>query len=144
MRSHTRSHTSARTRDALTWLTLVATLAAAALLSACATAGNERLQAETPETVATKLQEGTTTKDQVRAALGEPQSVSFTDGGSEIWTYKHARATPAARNFIPFNVFSRGADVTTKEVVVMFDKAGVVSRHTMRETQETVRRGLAH
>jgi outer membrane protein assembly factor BamE (lipoprotein component of BamABCDE complex) len=112
-------------------------------LAGCATVGNEKLREETPQTMSHRLVEGKTTKDEVQQALGSATSVAFTDAGNEIWTFKYARATPKAQNFIPFvGLFSRGADVTTKELVVMFDRNGVVSRYTMRETQDVVRQGL--
>ncbi|SFO03885.1 outer membrane protein assembly factor BamE domain-containing protein [Nitrosospira briensis] len=115
------------------------------LLAGCATAGNEKLKDHTQSTISQRITEGRTTKNQVIAALGQPSVVSFTDAGNEIWTYKHARATPQAQNFIPLvGLFSSGADVKTKELVVMFNKDEVVSKYTMRETDEVVKSGLIH
>jgi hypothetical protein len=34
--------------------------------------------------------------------------------------------------------------VKTKELVIMFDKNDVVSKYTMRETDQVVKSGLAH
>ncbi|MDN5752210.1 MAG: outer membrane protein assembly factor BamE [Nitrosospira sp.] len=116
-----------------------------ALVAGCATSGNEKLKDHTQSTISQQITEGRTTKNQVIAALGQPSVVSFTDAGNEIWTYKHARATPQAQNFIPLvGLVSSGADVKTKELVVMFNKHDVVSKYTMRETEEVVKSGLAH
>ncbi|SCX88230.1 Beta-barrel assembly machine subunit BamE [Nitrosospira sp. Nl5] len=116
-----------------------------ALVAGCATLGNEKLKDHTQSTISQQITEGKTTKNQVIAALGQPSVVSFTDAGNEIWTYKHARAIPQAQNFIPLvGLVSSGADVKTKELVVMFNKHDVVSKYTMRETEEVVKSGIAH
>lgn len=115
------------------------------LATGCASVGNERMRDQTQASVSQKIAEGKTTRQEVRDALGEATTVSFTDSGNEIWTYKHARATPKAQNFIPVvNLFSRGADVKTKELVVLFDKQGIVTRYTMRETADELKHGLVH
>lgn len=91
-----------------------------------------------------QIVEGKTNKSEVKTILGDATSVTFTDSGNEVWNYQHLRATPKAINFIPIaNLFVRGADVKKKEFIVMFDKAGIVSRYTMRETQEEIKAGLA-
>jgi outer membrane protein assembly factor BamE (lipoprotein component of BamABCDE complex) len=120
-------------------------VALVALLAGCATSGNEKLKEHTQSSISQKITEGKTTKNEVTAALGQPAAISFTDAGNEIWTYKHARATPQAQNFIPLvGLISSGADVKTKELVIMFNKDDVVSKYTMREADEVVKRGLAH
>lgn len=124
-------------------LLLVASIAI--LVAGCASGGNERLRDQTQASVSQKITEGKTSRAEVKDTLGEATSVSFTDNGSEIWTYKHARATPKAQNFIPVvSLFSRGADVKKKELVILFDKDGIVNRYSMRETNEEVKSGLAH
>lgn len=53
------------------------------------------------------------------------------------------RASPKAVNFIPIvNWFARGADVKTKEVVILFE-GNVVTKYTMLETDDQVKQGLA-
>jgi outer membrane protein assembly factor BamE (lipoprotein component of BamABCDE complex) len=124
-------------------LFLVASIAI--LATGCASGGNERMRDQTQASVSQKIAEGKTGKEEVKEMLGDATSVSFTDSGNEIWTYKHARATPKAQNFIPIvNLFSRGADVKTKELVILFDKNGIVNRYSMRETDDEVKSGLAH
>lgn len=75
-------------------------------------------------------------------AFGSADSVSFTDGGNEVWTYRHSKSKPMARNFIPYNVFSQGANIQTKELVVLFDGQGVVTNYTFRETANQSKIGL--
>lgn len=120
-------------------------IALIALLAGCATSGNEKLKDHTQSSISQQITEGKTTKSQVTSALGQPVSVSFTDAGNEIWTYRYARATPQARNFIPFaRLVSSAADVKTKELVIMFNKDDVVAKYTLRETEEVIKSGLAH
>lgn len=120
------------------------TVAIAATLLGCATAGNDRVKDQTQDTVAQKLISGKTTKADVKEQFGEPSSISFTDSGNEIWTYKFSRATPKGVNFVPIvNLFVRGADVSTKTIVVLFDANGKVSKFTMTEDQSEVKGGLA-
>lgn len=115
------------------------------LLAGCATVGNEKLNEHTKSSISEKIKEGQTTKNDVIAALGQPTSVSLTDAGNEVWTYRHARGTPQAHNFIPIvGLISSGANVKTKELVIMFNKDEVVTKYTMREMEEVVRSGLAH
>jgi outer membrane protein assembly factor BamE (lipoprotein component of BamABCDE complex) len=128
----------------MNYRTLIALVAAVAVLGGCASAGNEKLKDMTRASVQDTIVEGKTTKAKVKEVLGEATSVAFTDGGGEMWTYRYSRATPQAKNFIPVvNIFSRGVDVQNKEIVVLFDKNEVVSRYTMRETSDVVKRGLA-
>jgi len=122
----------------------IAALFCIVLVSGCASAGNQRLKDQTQSSVASQLTEGTTTKFQVEANLGSPNAVSFTDSGNEIWVYRYAHATSHAQNFIPVvNLFSRGEDVNVKELVILFNKDGVVTKYKMRETQSEVKAGIA-
>jgi len=112
-------------------------------IAGCASTGNQNVKAATQESVKAQLKEGVTTKEEVRKMLGEPTSVSFTDSGNEIWTFKYSEAQSHASNFIPIvSLFSSGADVKNKEVVVLFDKDSKITKYTMRETQEVVKSGI--
>lgn len=112
-------------------------------LSGCATVGNESLKNQTASSVQQTLTQGQTTREQLRAALGDPSSVSYTDSGMEIWTYQYARSVPRAQSFIPVvNLFSAAADVKTKQLVVLLDQQGVVAKYAMRESDTVARRGI--
>jgi outer membrane protein assembly factor BamE (lipoprotein component of BamABCDE complex) len=128
-----------RTVKSITGVALIA------LLAGCATSGNEKLKDHSQSSISQQITEGRTSKNEVTAALGQPTSVSFTDSGNEIWTYRHARATPQAQNLVPLvRLISSATNVKTKELVIMFDKNDVVSKYTMRETDQVVKSGLAH
>ena len=83
-----------------------------------------------------------TTKAQVQAILGQPQSVSF-NGGDEQWTYNFAHATPTAVDFVPVvNLFVHHADVDHKMLVILFDKTGVVQNYSYTHGQSIVHSGI--
>lgn len=123
---------------------LISIIAATALLGACAgTAGNTKMADQTQESVAAFVIEGKTTKEDLKAKLGDPTAVSFTDGGNEIWTYTYSRATAQAVNYVPIvNLFARGFDTKTKRLIVMFNKDNVVTKSTMSESTGETQGGI--
>ena len=108
----------------------------------CSSTGNQLLKEETSETIAEKMKEGVTTKQEVVDYLGAPMETSFTDGGLEILTYEYTRFTPKARNFIPYNFFSLGQDGKRKELVILFDENGIIKKAVMNESEVENRSGL--
>lgn len=123
----------------------IAVLACTALiLSGCVTMGNERIKGQTQESVASNIVEGKTTKAEVVAAYGDAASVGFTDSGNEVWNYTYTRAVPTPQTFIPIvGLFTAGANTTTTGLVILFNREGIVSKYTMRETQGVMKHGIA-
>lgn len=112
-------------------------------LSACASMGNTALQQETAATLASKITKGQTTQTQIRDMLGSPSSADFTDSGNQIWRYTYAHSKAMGRNFIPYaNIFSSGTNIASKELVVFFDKNGVVQNYSMEESKSQSKQGL--
>ncbi|WP_448954902.1 outer membrane protein assembly factor BamE domain-containing protein [Labrys neptuniae] len=115
----------------------------AVIVTGCASAGNERIRAESSATVSQKLVRGSTTKAQVKGAFGDPLAVSFTDSGNEVWTYEHTVARPKPVNFVPYvNLVASGANVEKKSLVVFFNKAGIVQNYALSDSKGEVRQGL--
>ena len=122
--------------------TIVAALALAAL-AGCASVGNETLRTESEASVQKKITEGRTTKSEVRGMFGSPLKTSFTDGGLEIWTYEFSKVSADAVSYIPIvNLFGATASGTKKELVVLFDKSGVVQRYSMSESDVKQKTGV--
>jgi outer membrane protein assembly factor BamE (lipoprotein component of BamABCDE complex) len=116
---------------------------AALTLAGCASKGNESLRKETELSIGTKLTEGKTTKTEVRTMLGSPLKTSFTDGGLEISTYEFDNVTSDAINYIPvLNWLGSSASGTKKELVILFDRANVVQRFSMSESNVKTKTGL--
>lgn len=113
-------------------------------LGACASGGNEVLRQQDANAVNQLIVDGRTTRADVERIYGPPSTTSFADAQNEIWTYRWARATAKGENFIPYvGAFVGGQDVQKKELVILFNAQNVVIRHSMRETNEAVRRNLA-
>jgi outer membrane protein assembly factor BamE (lipoprotein component of BamABCDE complex) len=111
-------------------------------LSACASAGNQVLKTQDADTVSRSIVDGQSTKATVQSTFGDPNDTSFTDGGNEIWKYTYAYATPTPETFIPIvGIFAGGANVDKKTLIVLFDKAGMVTKHTMSTSHEQIKRG---
>lgn len=115
----------------------------ALLLTGCASSGNKQLQNETETSVQSKIKEGVTTKAQIKTMLGSPDSVSFTDGGKEIWKYVHAKVKINGTTFIPFyGLFHNGTNGTKKELTLLFS-GDVVEKYTMSESAIDTKSGWA-
>lgn len=113
------------------------------LLVGCASSGNKKLQKETEVSMQSKIKEGVTTKAQLKTMLGSPDSVSFTDGGKEIWKYVHAKVKVSGKTFIPFyGLFHNGTNGTKKELTILFN-GDVVEKYTMSESAIETKSGWA-
>jgi outer membrane protein assembly factor BamE (lipoprotein component of BamABCDE complex) len=96
----------------------------------------------TKDSIYAQVVEGKTTQAEVQQAYGVPTGKTFTDGGNEIWTYSYAYMTAKGINYVPIvGLFAGGADVEKKQLVLLFDKDGVVTRRVFSESQQEVRRG---
>lgn len=122
---------------------VVASLAVALLVTGCVSSGNVAMKEQTQQSVDAQIVKGKTTKQDVSKLFGSADNISFTDSGNEVWTYRHSKSKPMARNFIPYNFFSQGENTQTKELVILFDSKGVVSNYTFRETANQTKVGIA-
>lgn len=112
-------------------------------LAGCASSGNQQLKNETETSVQNKIQEGKTTKAEVKSIFGAPDAVSYTDGGNEIWKYAFAKVKVNGTTFIPFyGLFHNGTNGTKKELTILFqdDK---VQKYTMAESAINTKSGWA-
>ncbi len=108
-----------------------------ALLIGCATVGN--VQISDPGTVS-KIEEGKSSKADVRALVGEPTKVNFDTNKNEIWEYIYTKATAKPASFIPVvGIFAGGADMSGNTLTILFDKNGVVERVGSGKTTGEVR-----
>ena len=114
-----------------------------AMLSGCASVGNESIADATPESVSGQLIKGRTTQDQVRGIYSDPVKTSFTDSGNEIWEYDFSRMHAKPTNFIPYvSLIHSGAEGDKKSLVIFFDKSKVVRQYTVSSSKVDVNQGL--
>lgn len=79
----------------------------------------------------------------MRRIFGSPSKTEFTDGGLEMWRYEFTNVSADAVSYIPIvNLFGNSASGIKKELVVLFNDAGVVRRYSMSESDVTHRTGL--
>lgn len=115
----------------------------ALVLAGCASSGNQKISKETEVSVQSKLQEGKTTKSEVKSFFGSPDAVSYTDSGNEIWKYSFAKVKINGTTFIPFyGLFHNGTNGTKKELTVLFNN-DVVKKYTMSESAINTKSGWA-
>lgn len=111
-------------------------------LAACASGGNESIKNETAATVDSKIHDGVTTKEQVRALYGDPVATDFTDSGHEKWTYTFTNSASDASNFIPvYGDLRQGSHGTEKHLTVIFN-GDVVWHHSMNSSAVKGKSGL--
>ena len=124
---------------------VVLVLAISFVVSGCASVGNKALKKETKETVEQKIVKGKTTKEEIKAMFGDPVSTNFTDSGNLIWHYEFVNTQAKAVNFIPIiNLFESGMEGEKKELVIFFDKNGVVQNFSMSTSEVDYRQGITN
>jgi outer membrane protein assembly factor BamE (lipoprotein component of BamABCDE complex) len=95
-------------------------------LSACASTGNKQI---TQAGTIAKIEEGRSTKAEVRALVGEPTKVNFQPDRTEVWEYVYSRAQVRPASFVPVvGLFAGGMDVTGRTVTILFNQDGVVEK----------------
>lgn len=109
--------------------TLLAAVAAVAVLAGCAV-GNDRLKNMTTSQVAALVTDNQTTQAAVVKELGSPNSMHQEADGTKVLEYTWVRQRPSAKNFIPLNVIKE-FPTTKKTLLVWVDDAGVVKKHEL-------------
>lgn len=66
--------------------------------------------------------------------------MSFTDSGNEIWTYQFDQMSLDAVSLI--NPLKNTYNGTRKQLVIMFDSKGVVSRYNMNASPHKTEMGI--
>lgn len=113
-----------------------------AALMACASGGNMALKDETKQTVAQKLSVGMT-QDEVKAIYGEPSNVTFTDSGSEVYTYMFTRARAKATSFIPiYGALAGGSNATQNTLTILFGSDNRLKKHTFSSSEQEMNTGV--
>lgn len=120
----------------------VAGFIALSIVTGCVSSGNAALKDQTNETMRQRLAEGMS-QNEVRAAIGDPFNVSYTDGGLEIWNYEYIEGQMTAQSFIPIaSMFSSGVEGKKKQLVILFDEDAKVKRFTMSDSDYESKSGI--
>ena len=113
------------------------------LFTGCAVkTGNDRIENVTQENILNMIEDGKSTKADVRKAFGEPRNIGFMDNGLEKWEYHHSRSVQKGVNYVPVvNWFVKGTDDTKKTLIVLFD-GNVVKTHSFSSSEGETMGGL--
>ncbi|MCX8666975.1 hypothetical protein J3T99_05035 [Acetobacteraceae bacterium B3987] len=122
----------------------VGAVVASFMLAGCSSYGNRSIKNETAATIDQKIQDGVTTKEQIRTAFGDPLEINYTDGGHEVWKYEFKTLHENGENYIPYySAFSNGRHGNAKTVLVIFDDKGHVWHHTFSMSKIATHNGVA-
>lgn len=95
------------------------------------------------EQQAGQFQKGVTTREQVIAKLGQPNSSSAMDDGTRADVYVHVHAAANAASYIPVvGLLAGGANSTTNTATFTYDKTGLLKTIATSTGQAEVNTGL--
>ena len=107
--------------------------ALALCVAGCSTAGNGRLVQLDVAQAQTLLVPGKTTQADVRHALGDGAVIHF-ESGLETWHYEYREGIAKGWDDVPYiNLIVARLDRPTKELVILFDPAGLLKRWSLQE-----------
>lgn len=120
---------------------LILTALVSIALVGCSSVGNQSLKNETQETVKAKIVKGKTTRNDVLASFGEPDSRSLVDC-EEQWSYTMYNSQSKATSFIPVvGLLAGGADTQTKSLSISF-KGEKVDSYIFNAGKSNVKTGI--
>ena len=99
----------------------------------CSTVGNGGLVRLDAAQAQVLLVPGRTTQDDVRQALGAGAVIRF-ESGMQTWHYLYREGIAKGWDDVPYvNLIVARLDRPTKELVILFDPAGVLKRWSLQE-----------
>ncbi|MEO5332300.1 MAG: hypothetical protein H7839_09780 [Magnetococcus sp. YQC-5] len=102
-------------------------------LSGCANTPVKKISAEQ----LSQFKEGKTTYNEVVTLLGQPTSVDNNSDGSKVVQYFSQQINIDGTTYIPFvNMFARGGDVATENVIFQFDTKGVLMKYSSSSSKQ--------
>ena len=106
------------------------------LFTGCAVkTGNDKIENVTQDNILNMIEDGKSTKADVRKAFGEPRNIGFMDNGLEKWEYHHSRSVQKGVNYVPVvNWFVKGTDDTKKTLLVLFE-GNIVKTHSFSSSE---------
>lgn len=107
-------------------------LSLATLLAGCAATGNGRIETLTQDRAAGLLVAGTTTKDEVRAALGEASVTAF-PSGREVWFYRYDASAARLVKYVPLVGRMTATGTEIRELRILFDADGRVRKYKLQD-----------
>lgn len=92
------------------------------LISGCSTSGSQQIKNETAQSLQSKIIKNKTTKNELLAKLGEPDTRTTLDNGNEQWRYFMYNNQFNASTFIPvFGLLTGGSQTQSKTLDIEFN-----------------------
>ncbi|EBC7689057.1 hypothetical protein C8961_06605 [Salmonella enterica] len=115
---------------------------AISLISGCSTSGNQKIKNETAKSLQSKIIKNKTTKTELLAQLGEPDTRTMLDNGNEQWRYFMYNNQFNATTFIPVvGLFSGGSQTQSKTLDIEFN-GEKVSKWTFSSDNSNTKSGV--
>ncbi|EMY0608935.1 hypothetical protein ACTM6V_18940 [Citrobacter freundii] len=112
------------------------------LITGCSISGNQNLKNETPQSLQSKIIKNKTTKTDIMAKLGEPDTRTTLNDGNEQWRYFMSNNQFNAATFIPaVGLFTGGSQTQSKTLEIDF-KGETVSRWTFSSDNNNTKTGI--
>ena len=110
--------------------------------SGCPTSGNQHLKNETSQSLQSQITKNKTTKSEITALLGEPDTRTTLDNGNEEWAYFMNNNQFDATTFIPIvGLLTGGSQTQAKRLEIEF-KDETVRKWTFSENNSKMKTGL--
>ncbi|ELM3659226.1 outer membrane protein assembly factor BamE [Edwardsiella piscicida] len=110
--------------------------------SGCSTSGNQHLKTETSQSLQSQITKNKTTKSEITALLGEPDTRTTLDNGNEEWAYFMNNNQFDATTFIPIvGLLTGGSQTQAKRLEIEF-KDETVRKWTFSENNSKMKTGL--
>ena len=111
---------------------IVAMAACVLAFAGCSTVGNGRVAQLDAAQANQLLVPGRTTRDDARQAFGDAAVIHF-QSGLETWRYEYREGLAAGWDAVPYvNLIVARIDPPTRELVLLFDTAGVLRRWSLQ------------
>lgn len=108
----------------------------------CSTSGNQKIKNETAQSLQSKIIKNKTTKAELLAQLGEPDTRTTLDDGNEQWRYFMYNNQFNASTFIPVvGLFTGGSQTQSKTLEIDF-KGETVSKWTFSTDNNNTKTGV--
>lgn len=112
------------------------------LITGCSTSGNQKIKNETAQSLQSKIINNKTTKTELLAQLGEPDTRTTLDSGNEQWRYFMYNNQFNATTFIPVvGLFTGGSQTQSKTLDIEFN-GQTVSKWTLSSENNNSKTGI--
>lgn len=123
-------------------ITLTSILLTLTLLGCAGKTGHTFLEEISPTDISQALVPCQTTREEVREKFGDPEEIDFDPSGREKWVYRFVRSEAKGVNYVPIvSSFYSGTNDTKKQLIILFDTTGRVTKHAFSTSRGETKLG---